>query len=483
MKLESNQNNAKHVEVLHKSGQRPQAVDVWQSVLGVLQDKLPRPMFETWVKHTLGVKWDGETFVVEVRTPFQAAWLERRLYTAIGQVVEQVTGVPADISFRLPDSPWNHQGMEKRSSNLEEAIIDEFRSQLDISKVIGQYVSLRAFGPSYKANCPICNGPSLHISENRRSFRCFGPCGSSGDSIEWVMRTEHLGYTRAFRKLAKFGTALCAPGAEQSLSRVQDEWLANPVRLRSETHRGSNLLDVSDTTVGHTGGFRQIGSGREAPDDPVEHMAWLRRKRELLERRSRVASLSGFDREDRRPVLDHLAYPKGLDILHLLPGLLREGSVENPGIVIASYPNLQFHIRIERPDGRTVIVDTNDFCDGGSIVWTDRGMAILKDLQTGVHCAEEVEIKAISSKGFCLLRPPGLRDYTWFAPRQPESVGGQNRPTRLTDGTSFHIYAVESINVDADVLTEYTDISGVVVKLQAAERSSRRHREHLGLGH
>ena len=117
------------------------------------------------------------------------------------------------------------------------------------------------------------------------------------------------------------------------------------------------------------------------------------------------------------------------------------------------------------------------------MIWTDRGTAILKDLQTGVHCAEEVEIKAISSKGFCLLRPPGLRDYTWFAPRQPESVGGQNRPTRLTDGTGFHIYAVESINVDADVLTEYTDISGVVVKLQAAERSPGRHRDHLGLGH
>ena len=182
-------------------------------------------------------------------------------------------------------------------------------------------------------------------------------------------------------------------------------------------------------------------------------------------------------------MLRNLAYHKGLDRLHLLPRSLREGPGTKPGIVIVSYPNLQPHIRIECPDGRTVIVDTNDFCDGGSIVWTDRGTAILKDLQTGVHCAEEVEIKGISSKGFCLLRPPGLRNYTWFAPRQPEEVGGQNRPTRLTDGTSFHIYAVESINVDADVLSEYTDISGVVVKLQAAERSHGRHRDHLGLGH
>lgn len=215
----------------------------------------------------------------------------------------------------------------------------------------------------------------------------------------------------------------------------------------------------------------------------MDYPTWIRRQREQLKRRSVVASRSGFDREDRRPVLDHLAYPKGLDILHLLPGLLREGSVKNPGIVIASYPNLQAHIRIEHPDGRTAIVDRDDFCDGGEVIWTELGTAILKDLQTGVHCAEEVEIKAISSKGFCLLRPPGLRDYTWFAPRQPESMGGQNRPTHLAEGTRFHIYAVESINVDADVLIEYTDVSGVVVKLEAAERSPGRHRDHLGLGH
>ena len=381
MKLELNRNDTKHVGVLDEDAERPRAVDVWQSVLGRLQAALPRPMYETWLKHTLGVRWDGETFVVEVRTAFQAAWLERRMYTAIQQTVEKVTGVPADISFRLPDSPWNHQGMGKRSSKLE------------------------------------------------------------------------------------------------------DEWLVDPVRLRSETHRESNFLDVSDTTAGHIVGSQQIGSGRKAPGVPVDYPTWIRRQRERLERRSRVASRSGFDREDRRPVLDHLAYPKGLDILHLLPGLLREGSVKNPGIVIASYPNLQAHIRIEHPDGCTAIVDRDDFCDGGEVIWTDRGTAILKDLQTGVHCAEEVEIKGLSSKGFCLLRPPGLRDYTWFAPRQPESVGGQNRPTRLTDGTSFQIYAVESINVDADVLTEYTDVSGVVVKLQAAERSPGRHQDHLGLGH
>lgn len=48
---------------------------------------------------------------------------------------------------------------------------------------------------------------------------------------------------------------------------------------------------------------------------------------------------------------------------------------------------------------------------------------------------------------------------------------------------SIRVFAMESINIDAAIFTEYEDISGVVVKLQDPERSPRRHKDHLGLGH
>ena len=53
MKLELNRNDTKHVGALDEDAERPRAVDVWQSVLGRLQAALPRPMYETWLKHTL----------------------------------------------------------------------------------------------------------------------------------------------------------------------------------------------------------------------------------------------------------------------------------------------------------------------------------------------------------------------------------------------------------------------------------------------
>ena len=128
-------------------------------------------------------------------------------------------------------------------------------------------------------------------------------------------------------------------------------------------------------------------------------------------------------------------------------------------------------------------MDTAAYNNGGEVIWTERGTGILKSLDTGEHYSEEVEIKGITTKGFCLLRPPGQRDYTWMAPREPEEFGGQNRPTYLPDGNNFRMFALESFNIDAAILTQYEDISGLVVKLQDPERSSRRHRDHLGLGH
>ena len=156
---------------------------------------------------------------------------------------------------------------------------------------------------------------------------------------------------------------------------------------------------------------------------------------------------------------------------------------QQPGLVIAAFFNLQPHLKLEYPDGETALVDTSAYADGGEVIWTEQGSGIVKSLDTGEHYSEEVEIKGITTKGFCLLRPPGQRDYTWMAPREPEELGGQNRPTYLPDGNNFRMFALESFNIDAAILTQYEDISGLVVKLQDPERSPRRHRDHLGLGH
>ncbi|PKB67744.1 MAG: hypothetical protein BZY81_03970 [SAR202 cluster bacterium Io17-Chloro-G4] len=78
--------------------------EVWRAVLGELQIQLPRATFETWLKQTVGVGCDGQSFVVEVPTAFSVAWLERRMYQSIQKTVEKVSKQALEVHFRVKDS-------------------------------------------------------------------------------------------------------------------------------------------------------------------------------------------------------------------------------------------------------------------------------------------------------------------------------------------------------------------------------------------
>ena len=370
----------------------------------------------------------------------------------------------------------------------KQSTLEELKRQADIVEVISQRVPLQRSGNSYKANCPFHQEktPSFHVFPDRQSWRCFGACARGGDVINFLMRFDTLTFGEACRKLVlQFGTARTGPSGGRLDGSTRDH---GRVSLADDQAGGRASQSLDMTTFSDI--VREHAA--EANDDIEEHLTRLRQSiRQLESRRRRDESPAGLDRESRRswlsglyqknqrPVVDNLAYPRGFGRLDG-PRVNRD---QQPGLVIAAFFNLQPHLKLEYPDGLTALVDTAAYADGGEVIWTERGSGILKSLDTGEHYSEEVEIKGITTKGFCLLRPPGQRDYTWMAPREPEELGGQNRPTYLPDGNNFRMFALESFNIDAAILTQYEDISGLVVKLQDPERSPRRHRDHLGLGH
>ena len=75
--------------------------ETWKAVLGELQLQVPKPMFETWIKRTIGVRMDDEVFVVGAPTPFAVEWLERRMYHAIQTLVQKVTLKPLEVRFQV----------------------------------------------------------------------------------------------------------------------------------------------------------------------------------------------------------------------------------------------------------------------------------------------------------------------------------------------------------------------------------------------
>ena len=132
--------------------------EIWKAVLGELQLQLPRPTFETWLKHTDGVSYDEHQFVVEAPTPFAVAWLERRMYNAIQKTVEKVTDRPLDVVFRV------RQGHEAENGSVSSSGQTlELESGQDEIQVKPQAQPPAAFNPKYTFDSFVV-GPSNQLA-------------------------------------------------------------------------------------------------------------------------------------------------------------------------------------------------------------------------------------------------------------------------------------------------------------------------------
>jgi DNA primase len=80
---------------------------------------------------------------------------------------------------------------------------ERVRAVSDVVEVIGQYVTLKRAGRSWKGLCPFHQEktPSFTVSPERQTFHCFG-CGAGGDVFRFVQEVERLTFPEALRLLA-----------------------------------------------------------------------------------------------------------------------------------------------------------------------------------------------------------------------------------------------------------------------------------------
>lgn len=74
---------------------------LWAAALGYLQLEVPRPNYETWLKDTTAVRFQGDTLVVATKSAFAAEMLERRMASTIARVLERVAKKPTEVSFEV----------------------------------------------------------------------------------------------------------------------------------------------------------------------------------------------------------------------------------------------------------------------------------------------------------------------------------------------------------------------------------------------
>ena len=94
--------------------------------------------------------------------------------------------------------------------------LDELRSRIAITDVVGSKVKLTKKGREYLGLCPFHNEktPSFTVNENKGFYHCFG-CGAHGDIIRFEMDANGLPFIEAVKKLAgKVGLELPALSKE-----------------------------------------------------------------------------------------------------------------------------------------------------------------------------------------------------------------------------------------------------------------------------
>ena len=93
---------------------------------------------------------------------------------------------------------------------INENTIQEIKERLDIVEVIGDFVSLKKSGSSYKALSPFTSEktPSFFVSPSKQIFKCFST-GKGGDAIEFLKEVESMSYVESLKYLAeKYGVEI-----------------------------------------------------------------------------------------------------------------------------------------------------------------------------------------------------------------------------------------------------------------------------------
>jgi len=104
-------------------------------------------------------------------------------------------------------------------SLFPQTFLDDLHLNADIVQVIGDVVSLKRSGATWKGLCPFHGEktPSFHVNREKAFFHCFG-CHVGGDVIKFVELHEKVSFPEAVRMLAgRFGlTVPEAPETESS---------------------------------------------------------------------------------------------------------------------------------------------------------------------------------------------------------------------------------------------------------------------------
>ena len=76
--------------------------ELWKHSLSILEKKISKPSFETWLKSTKAHTLKKDTLTVVAPNEFARDWLEERYSDVISEVLYETTGEQLEVKFIIP---------------------------------------------------------------------------------------------------------------------------------------------------------------------------------------------------------------------------------------------------------------------------------------------------------------------------------------------------------------------------------------------
>ena len=100
--------------------------DLWDKALSIIEKKISKPSFETWLKSTKAHSLKGDTFIITVPNDFARDWLEGRYVNLISGVLYEITGEELSIKFIIPqnqeEEEYTASAPQKKRQKIEEPV-------------------------------------------------------------------------------------------------------------------------------------------------------------------------------------------------------------------------------------------------------------------------------------------------------------------------------------------------------------------------
>ncbi len=93
--------------------------ELWNEILDKMKEKISKPSFETWLKHTEARDLQDDTFFVSVPNEFTKNWLDQRYTQVISSLLYEVTGAKLQVKFIIPEDQVDNI---KENNNISQII-------------------------------------------------------------------------------------------------------------------------------------------------------------------------------------------------------------------------------------------------------------------------------------------------------------------------------------------------------------------------